>query len=450
MRSVQKAIIPKAPKDSLMKLKFTSLLLSLLATAITTAQFSSDLYIIKRDGKEGFVNNDLKVVIDPIYESIGGFQEKFFGDYAIVRLDNLYGVINLDGDFVLKPVYKELSYASTPGVFQFREGETYGLIDFDGNVLLKPLFNYNIEFVNNGKNLIVSKEGQFGILNRKGKIKTPFIYDFIGGDFDTEIFPFRKGEKSGFLDKKGKVVIPATFDIAEVFKDNYAVVVSNKKYGIINLKGDYVIDPIYDHISTQARFPMIPHPRNDKTRYYLKKSGKYGLLDENLKTIVPFIYDEIGSFNENFAFVKKDGKYGYINIEGELVIPMEYEDADIFSEGLAAVVKNGKWGYINRKNEVVIDFKLTGYAEPFFDDLAVYRKRNFKSSKANYTVDRCGYINKTGDIVMEPIYKGAFKFINGVARVQDNQYEYLINKQKDKIILKSIEDEIMVEEIEVD
>ena len=48
-------------------------------------------------------------------------------------------------------------------------------------------------------------------------------------------------------------------------------------------------------------------------------------------------YEDAGSFSQDLAAVKKDGKWGYIDMEGNTVIPFQFDYAFPFSEGLAVV-----------------------------------------------------------------------------------------------------------------
>src|SRR5262245_26129532 len=60
------------------------------------------------------------------------------------------------------------------------------------------------------------------------------------------LFPiFQKG-KTGFIDKKGQVVITPQFDAADVFSEGLALVSVGGKYGFINTKGELVINPQFE------------------------------------------------------------------------------------------------------------------------------------------------------------------------------------------------------------
>ena len=52
------------------------------------------------------------------------------------------------------------------------------------------------------------------------------------------LIPYRKGDKWGYIDKKGKIVIPIQYDDAWPFSDNgLARVKVNGKWGYIDKKG---------------------------------------------------------------------------------------------------------------------------------------------------------------------------------------------------------------------
>lgn len=77
----------------------------------------------------------------------------------------------------------------------------------------------------------------------------------FGRQFD-DAYPFRErfasvksNDKWGFIDTKGKMVIPCVYDAAWPFSKGFALVKSNEKWGVINQSGEFVIPPIADRIS---------------------------------------------------------------------------------------------------------------------------------------------------------------------------------------------------------
>lgn len=76
-------------------------------------------------------------------------------------------------------------------------------------------------------------------------------------------------------------------------------------------------------------------------------------------------YEDAAAFSDGLAAVKKDGKWGYIDEDGNTVIPFEYDFACDFSEGYAVVAKlvdskssTRRDGYGNLVQEVVNTYNL--------------------------------------------------------------------------------------------
>ena len=106
----------------------------------------------------------------------------------------------------------------------------------------------------------------------------------------------------------------------------------------------------------------------------------------------------------------------------DFVIPPEFKAADLFYEGLAAVKINGKWGYINETGEIVInpEYDNAGNfyrgAAPVYD--ANYHKP-FEVLKYGYTdendLGRWGMINMRGNTVTLFKYRSIGPFINDLS-----------------------------------
>ena len=91
----------------------------------------------------------------------------------------------------------------------------------------------------------------------------------------------------------------------------------------------------------------------------------------------------------------------------EIVFQIEpqYEDASAFSEGLAAVQHQGKWGYINQSGEYVIDLlflRVAGFSE---------------GMAAVWDGNRWGYVDQAGNIVVDLQYSGVRTYREGLTWV---------------------------------
>ncbi|PKH50946.1 hypothetical protein CXF68_09735 [Tenacibaculum sp. Bg11-29] len=118
--------------------------------------------------------------------------------------------------------------------------------------------------------------------------------------------------------------------------------------------------------------------------------------------------------------IKKKGKHGFIDQDGQEVIKPIFEIVSEFNEGLAWAVteKNGKWfsGFINETGDWVIEPTFSGYGwsmnetSLFSEGLAPIQADNRKMM----------FINISGDPVTDPIFDKAYHFSENRALVSIN------------------------------
>lgn len=81
--------------------------------------------------------------------------------------------------------------------------------------------------------------------------------------------------------------------------------------------------------------------------------GKWGAVNKEGATIIPFNYEKLNSFQEGLAAFMKDGKVGYIDIHENEVIERQFDDASAFMNGLAAVRQGDNAYIIDKKGNKV-------------------------------------------------------------------------------------------------
>ena len=285
----------------------------------------------------------------------------------------------------------------------------------------------------------VKRGGKWGYIDKTGKLIVPAVYD-EACTFKTNVAPVTLNGKKGYMDKSGRIVIAPVYDDASAFNGNYAGIKSGEKWGVINKDGQIVIPAIYDG-------PYIAYIGEDRIQASL--NGKWGLIDTLGRMIVAPQYDFVYSFSEGLCKVKKgdrnffidrdgktvlsiplksesqflmnclamadgDDRWGFIDKTGKWVIAPGYEGAGSFDEetGLAPVKKAGKWGFIDRKGNMVI--------APRFDDAGSFE------NGLSYVVlngEGAGLINVHGEYVIKPRYSSVWSQGGGiynVMKIDDN------------------------------
>ena len=181
---------------------------------------------------------------------------------------------------------------------------------------------------------------------------------------------------------------------------------------------------------------------------------------KNISFVIPPTYDTVQSFSEGLAAVKINHKWGFIDKTGKVAIepqfnPWQAQFNSYYSDGLVAVnFNNGKddktntdgndvtnllWGFADKKGNLVIPPKFIGdlTSPPFFKEglASVMASSMYPNNQYLMGVGaKYGYIDKTGEFVIKPIYEKALFFENGLAIVGLNGKEGFINKKGEVVI----------------
>lgn len=122
---------------------------------------------------------------------------------------------------------------------------------------------------------------------------------------------------------------------------------SGEKFGYKNDAGTVVIKP---------RFEAASDFQGGVARVCI--GGRCGLIDSTGREVIALKYRDIGYFHDGLAGVSLDGrKYGYLNRAGQVAIPCTFDEATDFSEGTAAVARQGRCALLSKKGVLLTPFK---------------------------------------------------------------------------------------------
>lgn len=294
------------------------------------------LGIAIKNNKIGYIDRDGKEVIDFKY-TFGNF---FYENNTVVGLDSNYYLINEKNKVILKSNNLTFMPMSNSIVAFYAKDEKNndltGLMNINGKVVAEPAYRYITGDYKFGYvRAMKEKDGnKRGILNIEGKVILPFEYDDIKLGNDVNFIPVKKGKKWGFANIKNEIVIPFNFDEAYCFSDGLAAVVTDKKTGFIDDKGQFVIQPNFDfswNYGTSYKFNQGLSP------FFTK--NKWGFINKKGTEIIAAQYDYVSEFSDDKAIVKINNKYGIINKKGEIVLPIEYDKIKKSENGIFKLVK---------------------------------------------------------------------------------------------------------------
>ena len=234
-------------------------------------------------------------------------------------------------------------------------------------------------------------------------------------DVDISLIPVRSGDRWGYINKKGEYIINPQFDDAGFFRDGLArVVAPDGKIGYVDNKGQYA----------------FPAKYKEGTHFYeglafvVEQGGKPTCIDKKGET--KFVLDNVElaiTFSCGRAtVVNNDGQVGWIDKDGNCVITPQYSLRSCehnFSEDLCCICQNEEsgndliWGVIDKTGKTIVNpqFKRMG---------------NFKEGKAwFYNGDQYGYVNTKGEYVINPQFEFCTDFSEGLARFRQGKYGFI-------------------------
>lgn len=224
------------------------------------------------------------------------------------------------------------------------------------------------------------------------------------------------------------------YTIEQISEVNYFLLMQNNKYGVINKKGDIVVDPVYDVVEIpNASKPVFICKGN-----YDQNSGEYNIQVFNDKK-EPILYqyytveaiklnnvESNGNYEKSVLKYKSDNKYGLIDFSGNKITDAIYDSIEGFNyrEGILLVKKSDKYGIINIKGASIIKPK---YDEILCDE---YYTTDSKYDKSGYIVGtktdkgmRYGYID---GIKRKQILKNEYNDIYRITDKIDDNNIYLV------------------------
>ena len=294
-----------------------------------TEKDSTFVFIIEKDNLTGICNFNHEELIEVKYDGI----LLFYNSYGFLFKNGKWGIFNKDFQIVTECLYDDISFPndSSCKYVTVRKGTyshgKYGIIEISSGEIIIPFIYKKLEDYKN-EQLILAKNNKdkFGFIDINNNIVIPFEYD-DAKNFSEGLAYVAKykgyatlwfGEtvrtlKSGFINKKGEIVIPLKFADNSIqkpyFKEGLAPIgigVNNifaNLFGYINTKGEFVIEPQF-----QEANPF----KNGVASVMIK--DKVGMIDKNGDFIIPAVYDDTW-----------DNKYNSI---GDTIIKLKRNDKE--------------------------------------------------------------------------------------------------------------------------
>jgi|GEM_PF-5005085 len=227
-----------------------------------------------------------------------------------------------------------------------------------------------------------NSSGLYGYQSPDGRVKIKSLF--------SAAYPFSKlgyakvdiNGREGVINKKGKYVIEPIYekvgwseDTVKLFAENLIGVKMNGNWGVNDLKGNEILSPRFEKIAPFMNGNAVVAKKEDD--YLL-----FGLINQNGKIMLPlafqFLQQDIVSKYLVAKKIDDSGEvYGIITNTGQEKIPFIYKEIKLVAPGCFAI-KNAsdKWGIYNEEPELTYTHSL--------DSVGKIRNGQFVVKKDNH------------------------------------------------------------------
>lgn len=296
-------------------------------------------------------------------------------------------------NFAIQPQFEYVAGFSD-GMARVKVGNKWGYIDKTGKLLIPAKFDIDSSY------FISAPFFSRSILDKLPR------NTWSAGNFSEGLAPVKVGNRWGYIDKKGKMVIPPKFACANDFSQGLAAV------GITNAKGD--TRGMY--INKQGKTVFTHEFRCNAGRFSqgLAIVGERRIINRTGRTVTSIPNNlQIALFpiiSENLIPVYNSQGVGFIDTKGKIAIPLQFSMVYPFAEGMALAMgkdRGRNFQFIDKKGKFV---SLTSQplAGTFSQGLAPFCQAE----------RQCGFIDKSGKVVISAQFEDVSSFSEGLAPVQ--------------------------------
>ncbi len=298
--------------------------------------YSEDLAAFKtaRGQLWGFVDLHGETAIEPIYSAAGFFHDGL----ALVKKNGVGFYINKMGEQVKEPHFD--------GLYRTKVKDKYGCTDSSGKFVIPPRFD-KIYPSSCGIVVAIIGHADLDCDEKNGSIKTDlFYFDLAGKLLFSRPYSFEKFHFLSHVDdnrlaftveinarEHSKIVFPdghrasinmgpfhsLFMDNNPSFHDDLAIAHVGTKYGYMDKQGKIVIPAFYDY--------AFPFSEGMALIYRDVDGGRLAYIDRFGHQVTPFKFKDAMPFSECLAAVDEGGSYpfyrnvGYIDKTGKYAIP---------------------------------------------------------------------------------------------------------------------------------
>lgn len=327
-------------------------------------------YVARHKGFEGLVDAAGKEVLHCVFDSILQIKESM----AAVKFRGQYGIMDFQENWGIAPQPFPITLVNDTHYLQRQPGNSF-LKTMNGRIVY--FTPYPTKF-----------ENDYWVEQLPGGAERKLTYD--GTVLPTSAVPaiervtqvFRESEgmrgvqkdgKFGFIDTKGKLRIANRYDSIQDFHEGLAPIKLIGKWGFINMRDELAIHPNYQWVSGFERDICLA-----------RQNGKYGAINPRGQTILSFRYDAMRALPNGTLELAVGDKKGRATASGQIQIEARYDHLQEAADGNLIAGQHGNFGVISAEGLNLIPMM---YQRISFDDATKLYIAQLKSEMKQINVN---------------------------------------------------------------
>ncbi|HMC99552.1 MAG TPA: WG repeat-containing protein, partial [Ferruginibacter sp.] len=392
--------------------------------------FRDGLAVVKKaktDGGYSFgaIDNKGTVVIPLEHEFLGSYSDGLI----CFEKDSKFGYIDRNNTVVIPAMYANIAaFGNGLAPVQDPVSQQYGYIDKTNQMVIPAKYIDADNFYEGFATVKMQKAGighstqeaQVALIDAKGKELTDFSYNYISMRQPSGLFFVRAGKMYGAIDETGKLIVPVEYQMASPKADKYfELKTRDNKYGLMNNKAVFVLKPEYDYISS---------PTND--RMTTKKGNMYGVIDNDLKTIIPADSGQLVTIGQKRIVFYGMDKVKVYDMNGKLQQTISQPKVKSFGSTLSS----NEDSLILAYDAALFIASIGQSARPMpYAEVGDFNEDGICIAKG--TDNKYYFLDQTGKRIYEKGYYAAVNFSEGICALQEtgSASSYLADKSFVKI-----------------
>lgn len=297
-------------------------------------------FLVTHRNYAGWLDNAGKEVVHCVYDSIISMKDNLVS----VKFRGQYGIIDKNDRWVVPPQVYPIQLISSTHYLLKQPGQSF-LKTIEGQIIYftpnKTSFekDYWLEHLPNGGDRKISYEGialPSAIQPQTENVQYVFK--------ESEGFRgVQKDGKFGFVDAKGKLRIANRYDSIGDFHEGLAAIKLIGKWGFLNAQDKIAVHPNYEWVDRFNGGVCIA-----------KQRGKFGMIDATGKAILEFRYDAINRLPNGQLEIVANQKKGRASAEGKIEIETRFNYLAEVENGSLIASQEGLFGVVDRHGLSVV------------------------------------------------------------------------------------------------